>query len=38
LPSEGFTEAKDIFGAHARVFVFDWLGRKAPSPNDFKGL
>jgi hypothetical protein len=36
LPSAGFTEATDIFGAQARVFVFDWLGRKAPSPEDFK--
>ena len=36
LPSEGFTEAKDIFGAQARVFVYDWLGRNAPSPEDFK--
>ena len=36
LPSEGFTEAKDIFGAQARVFVFDWLSRKAPSPEDLK--
>ena len=36
LPSEGFTEAKDIFGAQARVFVYDWLGHKAPSPDDFR--
>ncbi len=36
LPSEGFTEATDIFGAQARVFVYDWLGRKPPSPEDFK--
>lgn len=36
LPSHGFTEAKDIFGAQARVFVYDWLGSKAPSPDDFK--
>jgi hypothetical protein len=35
LPSEGFTEATDIFGAQARVFVYDWLGRKAPPPEDF---
>lgn len=35
LPSEGFTEATDIFGAQARVFVYDWLGRKTPSPEDF---
>lgn len=36
LPSEGFTEATDIFGAQARVFVFDWMSRKAPAPEDFK--
>lgn len=36
LPSAGFTEAKDIFGAQARVFVYDWLGHNAPSPEDFK--
>ena len=36
LPSEGFTEARDIFGAQARVFVYDWLGHGAPSPEDFK--
>jgi hypothetical protein len=35
LPSEGFTEAKDIFGAQARVFVYDWFNHKAPSPEDF---
>lgn len=36
LPSAGFTEAIDIFGAQARVFVFDWLSRKVPSPQDFR--
>jgi hypothetical protein len=36
LPSEGFTGAKDIFGAQARVFVYDWLGHRAPPPEDFK--
>lgn len=36
LPSEGFTEATDIFGAQARVFVFDWFGTNAPSPEDFE--
>jgi hypothetical protein len=36
LPGAGFTEAIDIFGAQARVFVFDWLRRKTPSPEDFK--
>jgi hypothetical protein len=36
LPSEGFTEATDIVGAQARTFVYDWLGRKAPSPGDFR--
>ena len=35
LPSEGFTEAVDIFGAQARVFVYDWFRQKAPSPEDF---
>ncbi len=34
LPSEGFTEAIDIFGAQARVFVFDWLSRKVPTPQE----
>jgi len=36
LPSEGFTEATDIFGVQARVFVYDWLGPRASSPEDFK--
>lgn len=33
LPGSGFTEAAE--GAQARVFVFDWFKRKAPSPKDF---
>lgn len=36
LPSIGFTEATDIFGAQARVFVHDW--GNAPSPDDFKKI
>jgi putative restriction endonuclease len=35
LPSEGFTEARDIFGAQARVFVYNWHQWKAPQPEDF---
>src|SRR5258708_25374870 len=31
LPREGFTAATDIPAAQARVFVFDWLSRGAPS-------
>jgi hypothetical protein len=34
LPGTGFTEALDIFGAQARVFVFDWLSRKAPTAQE----
>jgi hypothetical protein len=37
LPSHGFTEAtkEEMLGAQARVFVYDWLGRKTPEPKDF---
>ncbi len=38
LPGEGFTGAdlKDIFSAQAQVFVFNWLGQKAPSPEELE--
>jgi hypothetical protein len=31
-----FTEAGDIFGERARVYMFDWISLKPPSPEDFK--
>lgn len=34
--SEGFTEAKDLFGAQARVYLFDWFSQKLPSSEDFQ--
>ena len=36
MPSESLMEAKEIFGAQARVFVYDWFARKAPSLEDFQ--
>ncbi len=36
MPSESLMEVKDIFGAQARVFVYDWFARKAPTPEDFQ--
>lgn len=36
LPSSGFTQATDIFGAQARVFVFDWFSERTPTPEDFE--
>lgn len=36
MPSESLMEAKEIFGAQARVFVYDWFARKAPTPEDFQ--
>jgi len=33
FPGDGFTEAAE--GGKARVFVFDWFKRPAPSPEDF---
>lgn len=30
-----FTETGDIFGERARVFKFDWISQKPPSPEDF---
>ena len=35
LPGVGFKDAKNIFAAQARVFVYDWYRRKAPQPEDF---
>ena len=36
MPSESLMDAKDIFGAQARAFVYDWFARKAPTPEDFQ--
>lgn len=38
LPGVGFTGAdlKDIVGAQARVFVFDWLGHGAPTVKELE--
>ena len=30
-----FTEA-DVFGERARIYLIDWLGRKTPTPEDFR--
>jgi hypothetical protein len=38
MPSESLMEAKDIFGAQARVFVYDWFACKAPTPEDFQKI
>jgi hypothetical protein len=37
MPSHGFTEAteKEMLGAQARVFVYDWFSQNAPSTKDF---
>jgi hypothetical protein len=35
-PGEGSSEGKDRFGAQARVYLFDWLSQKPPSPDDFQ--
>jgi hypothetical protein len=39
LPGEKFTEDSgpgDIFADQAKVFVYDWFTRKAPTSEDFK--
>ena len=36
MPSESLMEAKEIFGAQARVFVFDWFACRAPTPEEFQ--
>ena len=36
MPSESLMEAKEIFGAQARVFVYDWFVRKAPTPEELQ--
>jgi hypothetical protein len=36
MPSESLMEAKEIFGAQARVFVYDWFARKAPTCEEFQ--
>jgi len=36
MPGESLMEAKEIFGAQARVFVYDWFARQAPTPEDFQ--
>lgn len=36
MPSESLMEAKDIFGAQARVFVYDWFVCNVPTPEDFQ--
>jgi len=33
--TDGFTEA-DVFGERARVYRFDWMSQKPPSPEDFQ--
>jgi hypothetical protein len=38
MPSESLMEAKDIFAAQARVFVYDWFAHKAPTPEDFQKI
>ena len=36
LPSEGFIAAQDVLPAQTRVFVYDWLSRTTPTPEDFE--
>ena len=36
LPSEGFVAAQNVLPAQTRVFVFDWLARPTPTPEDFE--
>jgi hypothetical protein len=36
MPSESLMEAKEIFAAQARVFVYDWFARKAPTAEEFQ--
>jgi hypothetical protein len=36
LPSGGFTAATDIVCAQARVFVFDWLSKGAPTVEELE--
>jgi hypothetical protein len=38
LPGLGFTAATAVLPAQARVFVFDWLSRKVPRPDDFNAV
>ena len=35
LPGDGFIGAQDVLPAQNRVFVYNWLSHKAPSPDDF---
>jgi len=35
MPCQSLMDEKEIFGAQARVFVYDWLHLRAPSPEDF---
>jgi|ERR1017187_1414865 hypothetical protein len=35
-PGTTFWQGKDIDALQARVFVFDWLKHKPPTPQDFK--
>lgn len=38
LPADGVDEPAAVCAKHAKVFAFDWLERKAPSPKDFEEL
>ena len=36
LPSEGFIASQNILPELNRVFVYDWLSRTTPTPEDFE--
>lgn len=38
MPCPSLMEEKEVFGAQARVFVHDWFGHRAPSPEDFQKI
>lgn len=36
LPGVGFIVAEDIPATHQKVFAFDWIGWKTPTPEEFQ--